>query len=268
MNFNLIKPSWRISGSFINIVVYCLVCIVISGCDSCQLNKSIPRQFKTYPNIADRVPMPQHIPDLMVSLEKVKESPNSWKAHYWLGLSYFHSKNYHKAILTFQEAIRVKPDKIGPHFYLGYSYMGLGQFPEAISAMQPILSLSNLKPHWRSDVYKEIGNCYWDMGKIDEAAIAYKLSLQFNPHQGFSSLSLGTYVADHKQYDQAKSYFEAACRDLWDPIGLSSSHVYLGRIAEIQIDRKKALQEYNKAIALNKNNQEAHDRLRHLQEHK
>ena len=53
-----------------------------------------------------------------------------------------------------------------------------------------------------------------------------------------------------RQPEQAVTHFEAALQSSKDPRTLAWSHIYLGRLYDVQQDRKRALEEYRAALAV------------------
>ena len=53
-----------------------------------------------------------------------------------------------------------------------------------------------------------------------------------------------------RQPEEAVSHFEATLSSARDPHTVAWSHIYLGRLYDVRPDRRKALQEYQAALAV------------------
>ncbi len=84
------------------------------------------------------------------------------------------------------------------------------------------------------------------------AARSMAQTILADPHGDRSGADylLGRIDLLQRQPEQARSHFEAALTQGRDPRTLAWSHIYLGRLYDVQTDRKRALQEYGAALAV------------------
>jgi Tfp pilus assembly protein PilF len=131
----------------------------------------------------------QKMPDLARKeyVEAVKEQPNSPKAHYWLGISYFIAadKNYKAAINEFETAVKLDPAYMPAWFQIGHiaalSGTSLQRGEEALQRYLVSMPKNDEPPLYRAHYW--LGGIYEKQGKKAEAKASYSTSLRLNPTQ-------------------------------------------------------------------------------------
>ncbi len=119
-------------------------------------------------------------------VEAVKEQPNSPKAHYWLGVSYFTpDKNYKAARDEFETAIRLDPAFMPGWFQIGHvAALSGANLQRGEEALQKYLSYTpkhDEPPLYRAHYW--LGAIYEKQGKKSDAKASYSSSLKINPSQ-------------------------------------------------------------------------------------
>ena len=107
----------------------------------------------------------------------VKQSPNSAKAHYNLGLAYYDKGLWDLAIAEYREALRINPYDADVLNNLGNAYGRIGQWDEAI-----IVYKKTLKVDTRSAItHYNLGIAFDRKGIRNQAINHYKKFLDFAP---------------------------------------------------------------------------------------
>lgn len=106
--------------------------------------------------------------------DTAKKMPNSWRAHYNLGLAYRREGDIITAIQEFKAAVRLKPDYVQAHNNLGASYYLLGQLEAAI---QEFMTVIRLNPDY-SKAHYNLGKAYEKMGLKDAARTEFERDLK------------------------------------------------------------------------------------------
>ena len=118
-------------------------------------------------------------------VDAVKEQPNSPKAHYWLGISYFPDKNYKAAATEFDAAVRIDPSYMPAWFQIGHaaalSGNDLDRGEEALRKYLGSTPGHDDPPLYRAHFW--LGSIYEKQGKKSEAKASYTTSLRINPSQ-------------------------------------------------------------------------------------
>jgi len=119
-------------------------------------------------------------------VDAVKEQPNSPKAHYWLGVSYFTpDKNYKAANEEFETAIKLDPTFMPSWFQLGHvaalSGANLQRGEEALQKYLAYIPKQDEPPLYRAHYW--LGAIYEKQGKKSDARASYSTSLRLYPGQ-------------------------------------------------------------------------------------
>lgn len=83
-------------------------------------------------------------------------APNSYRSHELLGEAYENQKNYSKALIEYDKALRINPKAPGLHYDLGQTYWEMKQFDKAVPNLERELALN---PYHASANYV-LGNIY------------------------------------------------------------------------------------------------------------
>lgn len=117
------------------------------------------------------------------------------------GNSYYHKKNYEKALESYRQAEIKKPDSPLVHYNLGNAHYKQENFEEASLEYKKSLNLKNKIQ--RANSYYNLGNAYVRLEKIDEAINSYKEALRLNPKDEDARHNL-RYLLKLKQHPQQK----------------------------------------------------------------
>ncbi|HUS57347.1 MAG TPA: tetratricopeptide repeat protein [Planctomycetota bacterium] len=97
--------------------------------------------------------------------------------HLWKGLVYLHMKQYHEAIGSFEQALRIKVDTPTAHVLLAQAHLENGQADKAIEVLK---EYSRRNPG-EADGPASLGRIYEQLGRTSDAIEAYKEALKINP---------------------------------------------------------------------------------------
>jgi Tfp pilus assembly protein PilF len=118
-------------------------------------------------------------------VDAVKEQPNSPKARYWLGVSYYPDKNYKAAAIEFETAVRIDPSYMPGWFQIGHvaalSGSDLDRGEEALRKYLTYTPAHDEPPVYRAHYW--LGAIYEKLGKKSEAKASYATSLRLNSSQ-------------------------------------------------------------------------------------
>jgi superkiller protein 3 len=128
----------------------------------------------------------------VVESGKVKPSPGSKrKGISWpfaaLGVSELSKQEYHKAIVSFQSALRISPEDYHSWVGLGESYYSSGRY---IAATKAILNAQRLEQEAEADILGDtwftkymLANVKRELGEYDESIALYKEAIESRPQE-------------------------------------------------------------------------------------
>jgi tetratricopeptide (TPR) repeat protein len=176
-------------------------------------------------------------------LESEKYHSGNPKVHYYLGMAYHGKGMQDKAIEEFEEAISLDPKYSEAHNYLGTLYMEKERWDDAIEEFEkallnylydtPSMALYNMatayyyKPDYkkalakynealrvepmtglRPEIYKKIGQIYYDQGNFPEAIWYLKKSVELDLSLFDAYFLLGQSYMKNKDTEQARRAFQ------------------------------------------------------------
>lgn len=168
------------------------------------------------------------------SLQKAKEEPENWKAHFELGLEWLGQQEFKKAAECLDKARNLKPREALVLSNLGYAYMESGRHDEAEAVLRECLkadpknhdALLNLgvtemrrkdyekalqcfdrlvKIHPKSFLaFRNAGNSYARLNKLKPAAACFEHALKLFPDFHEARVDLGVILFAAGQLDSAE----------------------------------------------------------------
>ncbi len=102
---------------------------------------------------------------------------NPQDAHMNLGLAYLSRKEYHKATLHLEEAIRMVPDFAAAYNNLGKAYEGLGQYDKARFSYEMAVKFN---PQY-ADAYLNLGRLLYRSGERKKARRSFSQVIRLAP---------------------------------------------------------------------------------------
>jgi Tfp pilus assembly protein PilF len=97
--------------------------------------------------------------------------------HLNLGIAYLSRKEYQKAKVHLEEAIRLVPDFVAAYNYLGQVYEGMGQYSQAQDFYETALEYN---PEY-ADAYLNLGKLYYRSGERQKAIRAFDKVVRLEP---------------------------------------------------------------------------------------
>lgn len=125
---------------------------------------------------------------------------------YWLGVAYYRSQEYQKAINTFEQGIKFNPSAARNFEWLSYAHYELGQYDEAITAAKRAIEL---KPD-NDSAYSNLGHAYGMKKQYDEAIKALQKAIEINPANALYRKQMGDLFIDTEDYAKAIEAYKKA----------------------------------------------------------
>ncbi|NWF93583.1 MAG: tetratricopeptide repeat protein [Syntrophaceae bacterium] len=174
----------------------------------------------------------------------VKKSPNKSRPYVNLGLAYFESGQYGKALETTQKAIDIDPKSANAYYNLGMVLQKMGDLNKAIGAIRKSLDID---PTFNMAHYT-LGMFYFEKGQYEESAEAFHKFVKAFPYFPEVHHLLGVVYAAQKKFDQSVAEFEWELRV--NPYH-ALAHLNLGQIYWFEFrNREKALYHLKAALSL------------------
>lgn len=115
--------------------------------------------------------------DLSLWSNTVSTTPNSWRAHFNLGLAFQKQQKYDNAIHHYAVATTLNPDYLEAIVNLGVLYSMQGKHEASIKQFQTALILKPENPNFHFNLAK----AYFYNGKIDESIRHFQNAIKLNP---------------------------------------------------------------------------------------
>lgn len=155
----------------------------------------------------------------------LQKNPDVWQAHLVLGITQLHSKDYDKAVASFENATRLKNDQAAPYYYLAMAYLFQARSTEASHAAANAAELEPSNAMYHSQLayallltdererceaeakmaiqldknnvaaYKVLGNLYKKLGKQDASDKAFDEAMHANARLTGTALPTGKKLA-------------------------------------------------------------------------
>ena len=172
-----------------------------------------------------------------VLLKKYPQSKLLADALYGLGSVYFQQANYKGSCEIFSKfRNEFKDSRLSAQalYMLGTSFIGLGKINEALGTFMDILKLDSLGVELAQETEYEIADCYYRLGREDEAVSRFKLLRSKYPNSKFTPNImwwLGRYYYQAKDLDLARRYLDSLTKDFPDSQFSAEAFYLLGSIS-------------------------------------
>lgn len=147
------------------------------------------------------------------------ENPQKNKALNYIGIAYYHKKDYKEAFFYLKKSIENNPDdklanynlvklnKCLMHYNLGDNYLSLKEYDKAIAEyMEAIRQNENFSP-----AYVKLGECYVNNKKNEKALEEYIKASKLDKTDGQIPYKIGKIYFEMKNYRKAHEYYKKAC---------------------------------------------------------
>ena len=160
-------------------------------------------------------------------LELLRTQPDNARAHFDLGLSYYHLGQTGNATRAFERCLQIEDAYPAAHFQLALCHYRRGAMAECAAASRRALELnpSSAPAHFRLAI------ALFHQGRLDEAAGAFERTVQVDPEYVIASYHLGLIRERQKRIDDAIGCFEKVVEANPDD---ASAHYHLGLATSIR----------------------------------
>jgi len=183
--------------------------------------------------------------------ERKEERLASAEGLYSLGLAFFWTEDYEKALPYFEEATKKNPRYAEAYSLVGYCYAELGRHAEAIEAYKQVIRINPDD----AEAHRNLGVTYGKLGRYTEAIEAYKQAIRINPDYAELHYILGWTYGKLGRYTEAIEAYKQAIRINPD---YAEAHYYLGMVYAILRRYTEAVEAFKQAIRINPDYAEAH----------
>ena len=150
-----------------------------------------------------------------------------------------------EAVDRFYQALRLNPEYAEPHNNLGGIFAQRGQNEKAIAHYSAALRLNPQLV----EAYNNLGIALMKEGKIADAINHFRKALQIQPDFEIAENNLKRALASRRELEAEISRLQELLQDSPDNVEL---HFQMGNLYFRKGDRRQAMQQYKKALRLNK----------------
>jgi tetratricopeptide (TPR) repeat protein len=191
----------------------------------------------------------------------VELDPENTEALIWRGKAYFGNKEYGKAIAEYTRALELDPENTDALIWRGMTYSVNEEYGKARSDYQKHIRLVEAgdDTEGMAWAYISLGDTYFDEKKYGKAIAEYTSALEIEPENIKALFLRGNAYADAEEYGKARADLEKAVRlaEAEDDTGtMASAYHHLGHTYNMEAKYDKAIEFYEKAIALDGENAE------------
>jgi Flp pilus assembly protein TadD len=231
-------------------------------------------------NIPEFVPLPAD------SIGQIKEQFLDAYSFLRAGMANERTGNYPAAVRTYQRGLEIEPENVELLNAMGFALFQQGKSEEAVIALERALlvdpqhwkahnnmalasidigELEVAEAHYRESlaiepqpaIYNDLGFVLERQGLPEEAADAYRKSLELDPESASTHYNLGALLARNGQFAEAEVYFRGALAKHSD----SRTHAALGIVLWEQSHADQAVASLRTAIEVDSGNAAAYDAL-------
>ncbi len=136
----------------------------------------------------------------------LKVQPDNVSALHFIGVIYYHLKNYDSAIKCIEKALQLGPDYVDAYNNLGIILQETGRLDEAITCYREGIRLN---PNF-DRAYYNLGTALKEKWQIDDAVSNYRKAIKLNPHLVEAYNNLGLALQDQGKLEEAEEYYRRA----------------------------------------------------------
>lgn len=133
----------------------------------------------------------------------INTKPGEKKAHAGIAAAYFQLKQYPEAIQHFEELTRLSPADPSPHINVGAIYNKMGEYQQALGALRKAVQ----KDKKSADAFYNMGIAHKGLHQFSMAVTAYKQAVKFDPEMIDAQFNLGNVYLEMKNFTQAQVSF-------------------------------------------------------------
>ena len=170
----------------------------------------------------------------------LKIDPDSEKAYFNIAVMYDKLASPKNALKNYKNAIKIKPDYADAQNNMGSAYKELGDLDRALNAYQ---KAAKIQPN-HSFAYNNMGNIYMTRKSFEKALKAFKMAIFINPNYADAYNSIGEIYLNKKNITKSHKAFEKVLQ-------LNPNHVKgllnMGNLYDSTAEYEKSIQLYSKA---------------------
>ena len=180
--------------------------------------------------------------------ETLEKNEEYYSVYQSIGDIYYTKEKYEDAASNYQKYLDKEPDPENKYYYkLAWCFNDLGKYSEALDYMD---KYAPEKDDEYSKKYCEIGYADFKLEKQDDAIVAYKKALEYNPDYGTALRGLGdVYYENEDGYDKAIENYEKALEQ--DEDNSKACYYKLGWLYNDATEYDKSIDVLKKAIDYN-----------------
>ena len=167
------------------------------------------------------------------------------------GMRYYEQKDFSKAILEYDNALKINPENDLIRYELALSHMELGNFSEAIQHYKKMIRADGAK---MLDAFFMKGQAQYLLGNRKKAVKTYRQAIEIFPNDPLLYYNLARYEHEGKEYNQAELHLSEA---IYLNKNHPSSHLLMAYIAIAKNDRIKAMLSLYYFLVLEPNSERA-----------
>lgn len=187
----------------------------------------------------------------------VEKAPQKARGYINLGSALEDMGESEKAMLNYEQALRLNPNQPMAHNNVGGILNRQGKLDDAIIHFSEALKL---KPNFDL-AHNNLGAVLMKQGKIEEALLHFSEALKVNPQSVLAHYNWGNAMYDQRRFDEAITHFSEALRINPDD---EKVHNNLAAALVKEGEADEAVSHYSEAIRLNPNDDKAHYNLADL----
>jgi tetratricopeptide (TPR) repeat protein len=159
------------------------------------------------------------------------------------GNDYLDSEQYDKALVEYNQAIKLDPNYAEAYYKRGNVYYDLQQYDKALADYDRAIQIN---PNF-ADAYYNRSLVYYNLQQYDKALAGYDRAIQINPNFAEAYNNRGNVYYNLQQYDKALADYDRAIQ-----INPNYADAYYNRsLVYKELNQpEKALADYNQAIKL------------------
>ena len=175
-----------------------------------------------------------------------KIRPSDATGHNKLGVIYYNSQKFSKAINCYKRALEIDPNHLSANINLGIVYQNLGEFYKAIDCFKKTIEIDS------NNIVTliNLGNLFFKIDELHSAINCYEKALEIDPKNLDSYNNLGAVFIELGEYEKAKKVFKKI-------IELNSNYIMsynnLGSIYNKLGEPDEAINIYKKVLELDPN---------------
>ncbi len=194
-----------------------------------------------------------------IPLYKEKDEIKSLtELYYWRSYSYFNLKQFDKALLDINEALKINPDSTDGLLQKGKTLVEQKKYKEAIPVFTKAIDISKVKYKYYDGILYQRGRCYLFIKDTANAISDFKDAVAKNSYLKGPAVELGNIYFARKQYSTAYTQYNSGFAGFTpDTALLATLHFRKGFCNRMQGYTYSAKTDFLQSVKLDSTNKEA-----------